>query len=665
MRTIFKSAFSAMALSLVFASASAEKISSPDGKLQVEFLCNNGKPTYSVTFNGKQCLGESPLGLFTNIGDFSKDLKIARASEIGAVNKNYVLYNIKSSNNSYKANAQTFTLSQNDKDVMQVIFQVSDNNVAYRYELLAQGETKCCVINGEATGFSFMPSTTTFMCPQMESMTGFARTAPSYETHYEADAPMGKNGWGKGYTFPCLFKTTNQDNTLAWILVSETGVDGSYCASKIESSGAESYKISFPSQTENNGYGTNNVQAPLPFSTPWRTITVGDNLAPIVESTVTWDVVKDFKGYADGSMADAREVAKKKYGRGSWSWIIANDESCNFETQKQYIDFSAAMGWESLLIDAMWDTQIGRERIKQLADYGKQKGVYLYLWYNSNGIWNDAPQGPRNCMDTYSARRKEMAWMKEIGIRGIKVDFFGGDKQCTIQLYEDILRDAQEFGIMVIFHGCTLPRGWEQMFPNYVASEAVRASENLHFGQYECDREAMDATFLPFIRNAVGSMDFGGSTLNWYYNPKNSSEMWGGHRVTSNVFALATAVLFQSPVQHFAMAPNNLTDSPAWAVDFMKSVPTTWDEVKYIDGYPGKYVVLARRSGDKWFVTAVNGTKETLSLKLKLPMFAANSEVIIYSDDAQLNGSKKSAKVGKKQEFQITIPVNGGYLICQ
>ena len=123
--------------------------------------------------------------------------------------------------------------------------------------------------------------------------------------------------------------------------------------------------------------------------------------------------------------------------------------------------------------------------------------------------------------------------MKSIGIRGIKVDFFGGDKQVTMKLYEDILFDANDYGLMVIFHGCTIPRGWERMFPNYVASEAVRASENLHFAQKNCNAEAFNACLHPFIRNTIGSMDFGGSTLNKYYNSINSSEMWGG---TTNYF---------------------------------------------------------------------------------------------------------------------------------
>lgn len=669
----FLSKISLFALVLFANTAYAQQ--SPDGKLSVKVECENGKPTYTVTYNGSICINQSALGLDANIGNFTNGLVLSATSDVKNVKADYTLYNIKRKDNHYEANQQVYTFAKDGKDVLDVKFCVSNNNIAFQYTLLKpKKETMCCVVNSEATGFTLSEGTTTFMCPQMGEMTGFARTAPSYETHYTADEAMGKNGWGNGYTFPCLFKTPTAKGQ-TWILISETGSAGNYPGCKLENKGAGNYQISFPSQKENNGYGSTSAQMALPDCTPWRTITISDNLKDIVETTITWDVlaaatVPDAfpSGLATvpetSVSAKARAAIKDLYGRGAWSWIIANDESCNFDTQKQYIDFAAAMGWQSLLIDAMWDTQIGRERIAELARYGKEKGVALYLWYNSNGNWNDAPQGPRNCMDTPAHRQQEMEWMQSIGIRGIKVDFFGGDKQCTMELYRDILLDAQKHNIFVIFHGCTLPRGWEMMFPNYVASEAVRASENLHFGQNECDREAMDATFLPFIRNAVGSMDFGGSTLNWYYNPKNSNEMWGGHRVTSDVFALATAVLFQSPVQHFAMAPNNLTDAPAWAVDFMKTVPTTWEDIRFIDGYPGKYVVLARKSQEgKWYVTAVNGLKEPLKVNIPLDMFKVGQAVTMYSDNAKLQGSKKPLKVSKKQQVSVTIPVNGACLI--
>jgi hypothetical protein len=260
-----------------------------------------------------------------------------------------------------------------------------------------------------------------------------------------------------------------------------------------------------------------------------------------------------------------------------------------------------------------------------------------------------------------------MKWMQDNGIRGIKVDFFGGDKQQMLQLYEDILSDANDFGLLVIFHGCTLPRGWEKMFPNYAASEAVLASENLHFGQGACDNEAFNACLHPFIRNTVGSMDFGGSALNKFYSADNKH---GTVRRTSDVFALAVAVLFQSAVQHFALAPNNLTDAPAWAIDFMKKVPTTWDEVKFIDGYPGKYVILARRNGNKWFIVGINAQKETLKTTLTLPMFAAGSTVKQLTDTTDKKGNidgvaTQQLKISKKGMAQIKMLPNGGIVIFQ
>lgn len=556
---------------------------------------------------------------------------------------------IKQSKVRYVANEAVFSFTQQGKTIYDVIFRISNNDVAFKYKMYPQGETLSCVVKQEVTGFAFPDGTTTFLCPQSKPMGGFARTSPSYETSYTADDAAGKNGWGEGYTFPCLFR--NGDN--GWVLVSETGVNGGYCASRLLGHKGGTYTIGFPQEGEANGNGTVSLGIALPGETPWRTITVGKTLAPIVETTVPFDVVKPLYP-AKGEYT---------YGRGSWSWIIGMDGSTNYKEQLRYIDFSAAMGYQSVLVDALWDKQIGRDKIEELAKYGKDKGVALYLWYNSNGYWNDAPQTPRGIMDNAIARRKEMKWMQSIGIRGIKVDFFGGDKQMTMQLYEDILSDANEYGLLVIFHGCTLPRGWERMYPNFASSEAVLASENLHFSQGSCDNEAFNATLHPFIRNTVGSMDFGGSALNKYYNADNAPR--GSRRVTSDVYALATAVLFQSPVQHFALAPNNLTDAPAWAIDFMKEVPTTWDEVRFIDGYPGKYVILARRHGDKWYIAGVNAQKETLQLKVNLPMFSNGEKVRLFSDDKVLQGGVKQIGIGKKQELQLTIPCNGGVLITK
>ena len=639
----------AMLLGSSVASAENKQITSPDGKLVVTVADMDGRPSYSVSYDNVLFLKPSPLGIIANIGDFSSGMSLEKNVSTNKIDETYELASIKKSKVHYVANEAVFSFTQQGKTIYDVIFRISNNDVAFKYKMYPQGKTLSCVVKQEATGFAFPDGTTTFLCPQSKPMGGFARTSPSYETSYTADDAAGKNGWGEGYTFPCLFR--NGDN--GWVLVSETGVNGGYCASRLLGHKEGVYTIGFPQEGEANGNGTVSPGIALPGETPWRTITVGKTLAPIVETTVPFDVVKPLY----------QAKGEYTYGRGSWSWIIGMDGSTNYKEQLRYIDFSAAMGYQSVLVDALWDKQIGRDKIEELAKYGKNKGVALYLWYNSNGYWNDAPQTPRSIMDNAIARRKEMKWMQSIGIRGIKVDFFGGDKQMTMQLYEDILSDANEYGLLVIFHGCTLPRGWERMYPNFASSEAVLASENLHFSQGSCDNEAFNATLHPFIRNTVGSMDFGGSALNKYYNADNAPR--GSRRVTSDVYALATAVLFQSPVQHFALAPNNLTDAPSWAIDFMKEVPTTWDEVRFIDGYPGKYVILARRHGDKWYIAGVNAQKETLKLKVNLPMFSNGEKVRLFSDDKALQGGVKQIEIGKKQELQLAIPCNGGVLITK
>ena len=620
-----------------------EKIVSPNGKVILTLSMDQGQPSYQVAYDGQTVIVPSVLGLVTNIGDYSQGL-VQKTVETKAVKETYSLRNIKQSHVNYEATEAVATYEQDGQTVMDIIFRVSNRDVAFRYKIYPKKEARVCVVERETSSFVLPDGTTTFLCPQSKPMGGFARTSPSYETPYTTDDAMGKNGWGEGYTFPCLFKAPT-----GWVLISETGTDGGYVGCRLLNETGGTYRIGFPQQGELNGVGSVTPAMSLPGETPWRTITIGP-LANIMETTVPFDLVQQKYEASQDYI----------YGKGSWSWIIGMDPSCNFDEQKRYIDFSAAMGYQSVLIDAFWDQQIGYEKIAELARYGKEKGVGIFLWYNSNGSWNDAFQTPIGKMNNSRIRREEMRWMQENGIRGIKVDFFGGDKQPMMQLYEDILADANDFGLLVIFHGCTLPRGWERMYPNYAASEAVLASENLHFGQGACDAEARNATIHAFVRNTVGSMDFGGSALNKRYSADNQH---GTVRKTSDVYALATAVLFQSAVQHFALAPNNLTDAPAWAIDFMKRVPTTWDEVKLIDGYPGKYVIMARRCGTKWYVVGINADEQPLKKMVTLPMFEKGTELTVYSDDAQLNGSVKSLKRNKKQQIMMTIPCNGGIVI--
>ncbi len=626
----------------------AATISSPDGRLALTTSIKDGKPVYSVSYDGKAILLDSPLGFESNIGDFTQNLT-QTYDKTGAVSRSFDQDRIKKSHIDWKANTLLEEYSNAKGQKFSVEWEVGDNDIAFRYVIPEQGEARSMIVNKEATGFRFPDFTTTFLTPQSDAMIGWKRTKPSYEEGYTPDAPLNApSHYGHGFTFPALFHVG--DN--GWALLTETGVDGSYCGSRLSDYKGGVFTIEYPMPEENNGNGSSSPGIPLPGKTPWRTITVGSNLKPIVETTIPWNVVEPLY----------QAESEVRPGRGTWSWIIWQDNSINYDDQISYIDFAADMGYENVLVDCAWDINIGRERMEQLAKYAQSKSVNLIIWYSSSGWWNDIVQSPVNIMSRPIPRKQEMKWLKSIGVKGIKVDFFGGDKQETMRLYEDILSDANDYGISVIFHGCTMPRGWERMYPNYVGSEAVLASENLVFSQDFCDKAPFHAALHPFVRNSAGVMEYGGTVLNKRLHRSNEK---GNIRRTSDAFEIATAILFQNPVQNFALAPNNLTDAPADAIQFMKDVPTTWDETLYIDGYPGKYVVLARRHADKWYIAGVNALDKPLKLTLDLPMLQVGDEAIIYSEQKGKTLSANILKIKKPTKVQVTIDPADGFVIVK
>jgi hypothetical protein len=621
-------------------------VSGPDGNLKLDVSIEGGKALYTVSYKGKSVLEKSPIGISTNEGDFTSNLSLVE-THTGKVADEYTQTKIKQSHISYKANSLTCSFQNADKKQISIVFQLSNNDIAFRYELPAWDKTMACVVTKEATGFRFPAQTTCFLSNMMTPMTGFARTAPSYESGYTNDAPMSQTTYAEGYVFPSLFRVGND----AWALISETGVTSQYCASHLSKFTDGVYTVDYPNVAQNNGFGSTGAQIGLPGVTPWRTITVGDNLRPIVETTIPFDVVKPLYNASQNY----------KFGRSTWSWIVWQDDSMNFGDQMKFIDLAAAMKFEYILIDAWWDKNIGYDKMKELVQYAKSKGVGVLLWYNSNGSANDAFMTPLNKMNTSIVRKQEMKWLKEAGIKGLKVDFFGGDKQETMRLYEDILSDANEYGLMIIFHGATIPRGWERMYPNFVGSEAVLASEMLVFVQETREKEAFYASLHPFMRNTVGCMEFGGVFLNKFLNKGNKI---GQERLTTDAFQLACGVLFQNPVQMFALTPNNLTDAPEFELEFLRNIPTTWDETLYIDGYPGKFSVIARRNGQKWFVAGINAEKTEKVLKLKLPMLAGQT-VEVYGDNQKRIPTSSHLKVSANGEISITMQPNGGFVLVK
>lgn len=621
-------------------------VNSPDGKLTVKVFLKSGHPFYNVNLNGNTFLEDSPLGLETSIGDLSQGLRLADHS-ISEIRETYRMTNAKFSETTYKASVLTSKFVNGANDTLSITFNVSNNDVAFSYGIIPGNGQTNAIINSEKTGYNLPNDATVFITSQALPMTGWQKTKPSYEENYLFDQPVGTpSEYGVGFTYPALFKAKDK----GWVLISETGVDSGYVGSRLDEGNTDGlYNLTFPQSGENNGMGENTVGMALPGNTPWRTITMGTSLKPIVESTIAFDVVKP----------KYEPTIDYAPGRAAWSWIVWQDGSINYDDQIKFIDLAAALNFEYVLIDNWWDQNIGRDRIEDLVEYARSKDVSILLWYNSNGYWNDAPQTPQDRMNTAPARNNEMEWMQKIGVKGIKVDFFGGDKQFTMGLYEDILTDANNYGLAVIFHGCTLPRGWQRMYPNFMSSEAVLASENLVFTQEASDLHPFKATILPFTRNVVGAMDFAPVFLN---KKLSKDQVKGSIRRTTETFELATAILYFSPIQHFGLTPNNLDEQPDFVLDFLREVPSVWDETVFIDGEPGKYCVIARRKGEKWYVVGVNGQKNEEKLRIELPM-VKNKKVKMIFDDSNRSATQRNIQIGNDGVVKIKMQPEGGMVL--
>ena len=619
------------------------EVLSPDEHLNVNIDVKDGLLLYSIKYYEEEMLSPSRLGLKSDLGDFTEGLSIVN-HEFGKVSKEYDMTRTKASHSVFNANKVDITVSNSEKRQLIVTFFVANNNVAFRYTIIRQENnfSQDAIIYNEVSSFRFPDGTTTFISSHKKK--------PDYEEVFSADGEMGeKSKHGNGFVFPALFHIGNN----GWALISETGVTSAYCASHLSDFSSDyGYTITFATDEDNNGIGKTFVGIPLPGDTPWRTITIGKTLKPIVETTISYDLVNPLY----------EPSIDYKPGRYTWSWLIWQDNSMNYDDQVLFIDLAANMGFEYVLVDALWDQNLGYEKLEELSKYAQSKEVRLFLWYNSNDYGTSAPPGPKFKMHNSIVREKEMAWMEKVGISGIKVDFFSGDKQVTMKLYEDILSDANRHGLQVIFHGCTLPRGWERLYPNFVASEAIKASEYVYFNEESAIRQPFDLTLHPFCRNAIASMDWGGIIMNRYLSRDNKSSH---SRKTTDVFEMASGIIMQTSVQCVAIQPNNYNSKeiPDVEIEFLKELPTTWDETIFIDGYPGKYVVLARKHESKWYVAGLNAEKEDKELLLELPMFKEEKTVNYYSDDDKGYAILSELKVDSSGKVKVIMKPNGGFIL--
>jgi hypothetical protein len=312
------------------------------------------------------------------------------------------------------------------------------------------------------------------------------------------------------------------------------------------------------------------------------------------------------------------------------------------------------MNWEYVLIDANWDKNIGYDKMVDIVQKAGKRNIGIILWYNSNGWWNDAPMTPKNRMHKEEVRRQEFALLKKMGVKGVKIDFFGGDKQATMKLYLDILKDAADFGMMVNFHGSTIPRGWQRTYPNLVSMEAVKGMEYTTFDQRNADLQPQHCCVLPFVRNVIGSMDFTPAVLD--PNIRNSM------LCTTPAFEIALPIIFESGIQHFGLVPDEIRLIPDFAKEYLQQVPTVWDETKLLDGYPGKYVVMARRNGNNWFIGGINGQNSKENLNINLSFLDKNNwNGMLITDGEYRNFVKKAVVLPNL--LNVEMKPYGGFVI--
>lgn len=619
-------------------------IASPDGRVKINFRLNaEGAPRYEIQLDGKSVLLESRLGLVRDDADFSTGLRLLSAPRISRVRDRYEILTSKRRVSTYLANRAVFHLQAVADQKMGIIFQVSDDGVAFRYLFPETNATKHRLTD-EASSFRFSMGTRAWLQPMSVAKTGWKETNPSYEEYYEKDIPVGTPSLtGAGWVYPALFRSGE-----TWLLVSETGLSRSYCGTRLRSEALDGeYKIGFPDARESFSGGAVNPESKLPWITPWRVIAVG-SLKTVTESTLGVDLADKPARPADSSV---------KPGKASWSWSLLGDDQTTFAVQKRFIDYAAAMRWRYCLIDALWDKQIGYEKIKELVDYALSKNVKILLWYNSAGDWNAAPQTPRNLMLTHESRVREFERLKAMGVAGIKVDFFGGDGQSMIGYYLDILEDAAPYKLLINFHGATLPRGLQRTYPHLMTVEAIRGLEFVTFEQKNADEEATHATMLPFTRNVFDPMDFTPMALDRINDRI--------QRRTTSGFELALSILFTSGIQHYAEIPEGMAKAPAYVQDFLKEVPSVWDDTKFLDGYPGKFAVLARQGENRWYVAGISGdaTERKITIDSNNLPFRGTAQLIIDGDGGNLSFRQEKLSLGKDKKLEITVKPRGGFVI--
>ncbi len=551
------------------------------------------------------------MGLDREDGNFSSGLSIASDYLFENVKDEYQLVTGKKLDIQYEANQLTLFLENQDGAPIEMIFRVSNDGIAYRYHFPGESSEPHTIVK-EYSAFN-LPDEGKVWVQAYDTVWHYA---PGYETYFEngidigTAAPANKNGW----SFPATFNVSG-----VWVMIMESNIDGTYPASHLEADcEGGMYKLRFPEATECYGVHSEKPVSTLPWYSPWRMAVIGDNAGIILESTLVTDL-------ADPSKID--DTSWIKPGRAAWSWWSDSPSPRYVKEQNRFTDLAVEMGWEYNLIDANWNDMLDGT-VDDVIDYASSKGIGALLWYNSGGAHNEVGEEPRDKMWDPEIREKEFQWLEDKGVKGIKVDFFQSDKQAIINQYLGILEDGAEHKVMLNFHGCTLPRGWQRTWPNMMTLEAVAGAEVYKFGAKYAPVAPVLNTILPFTRNAVGPMD---------YTPAAFTDHTYPH-LTTYAHELALSVVFESGIIHMADKVEAYQGLPEYAKEFLKIVPSTWDETKYIDGTPGDCVVLARRKGDLWYIAGISGSDTARHLTITTNFLQSGeyiADLIVDGDNDQ------------------------------
>lgn len=514
-----------------------------------------------------------------------------------------------------QANEYTIELLDNEKHPLQMTVRVYNNGVAFRYTGIGEDMAPAA----ESTTFVIPEDTKRWMSEW------------DWNLAYERLYPCSQNGRKGHYEFPFLVEASSD----CFALVTESGIESCNSASSIFNLDSDSLYVSTPDI--NSGRYSN-------YSTPWRVVAVG-HLSDIVENTLVTDLAMPCR------IADTSWI---KPGVVSWIYWAYNHGSKDYQIVRQYIDMAARLNLPYVLIDAEWDEMANGGDITDAIAYAREQGVDCLIWYNSSTAWvgNGAP-GPFYKLNNPDDREKEFAWLEQMGVKGVKIDFFKGDTQETMAYCIDLLESAARHHLMVNFHGATLPRGWQRTYPNLLSTEAVRGAEWYNNGPDFTEPAASHNATLPFTRNVVGSMD---------YTPCTFSNSQFPH-ITTNAHELALTVVFESALQHLADKPESYYAQPMEVQRFLSELPSTWDETRLLSGYPGEYAVVARRKGSKWYIGCVNGLSIDRYVELNIQALQPGLGSFTIFTDQDID--KKGWNISKTTQCPISMKclARGGFVV--